>query len=78
MQQEGENMKDIKLLYLCDRKACSNCSKECKHTSNIEHAINRSNLDGRLFEYMQGDEEILLFEKVDESQIPIFFEKISY
>ena len=65
-------MKDIKLLYLCDRKACSNCSNECKHTSNIEHAINRSDLDGNFFEFIEGDGEILMFEKADKSQIPIF------
>lgn len=28
------------ILYLCDRKACENCHEECKHTSDIRHAIN--------------------------------------
>lgn len=28
------------ILYLCDRKACENCSSECKHTTDIRHAIN--------------------------------------
>lgn len=27
-------------LYICDRKQCENCSDECKHTSNILHAVN--------------------------------------
>lgn len=35
-----------KILYLCDRKACSNCSyPECKHTTNICHAVNFECLD---------------------------------
>ena len=28
------------ILYLCDRKACENCHEECKHTSDIRHAVN--------------------------------------
>lgn len=28
------------ILYLCDRKACENCSDICKHTTDIRHAIN--------------------------------------
>ena len=28
------------ILYLCDRKACEICNEECKHTSDIRHAIN--------------------------------------
>ena len=28
------------IFYLCDRKACENCSSECKHTTDIRHAIN--------------------------------------
>ena len=27
-------------LYLCDRKQCVSCNPECKHTTNIEHAVN--------------------------------------
>ena len=30
-----------KLLFLCDRKACSKCSyPQCKHTQDLEHARN--------------------------------------
>lgn len=25
--------------YICDRKKCDVCSKECKHTSDINHAL---------------------------------------
>ena len=28
------------ILYICDRKACENCNKECKHTTDIRHAAN--------------------------------------
>ena len=28
------------ILYLCDRKACENCSGICKHTTDIRHAVN--------------------------------------
>ena len=28
------------ILYLCDRKACENCHEECKHTTDIRHAVN--------------------------------------
>ena len=28
------------ILYICDRKACENCNKECKHTTDIRHAVN--------------------------------------
>ena len=28
-----------KKLYVCDRKKCSNCAKECRHTSDEHHAL---------------------------------------
>ena len=28
------------ILYICDRKACDNCSDMCKHTTDIRHAVN--------------------------------------
>ena len=32
---------DVKVLYLCDKKACKLCSIiGCKHTSDVLHAIN--------------------------------------
>lgn len=31
----------MKVLYLCDRRACENCSyPRCKHTSDVTHALN--------------------------------------
>jgi hypothetical protein len=34
-----------KVLYLCDQKACKNCSyPECRHTHDIEHAISFDNV----------------------------------
>lgn len=38
------------VLYICDLKACQNCSfPECRHTTNIEHAVNFS----RRFDYYE-------------------------
>lgn len=42
------------VVYLCDRKACSDCSyPDCKHTSSIEHAVNfemeTAGVFGRIF-----------------------------
>lgn len=31
---------DIKVAYLCDRRACDACSAGCGYTTNIEHATN--------------------------------------
>ncbi|ADL03361.1 hypothetical protein [Lacrimispora saccharolytica] len=28
------------IMFLCDRRACDTCLKECKHTSDIKHAEN--------------------------------------
>lgn len=28
------------MFYLCDRKACAHCHPECRHTTDIKHAIN--------------------------------------
>lgn len=29
-----------KIFYICDRKKCENCNPDCKHTSDILHAVN--------------------------------------
>lgn len=47
-------MEPIDILYLCDGKQCYDgpCENEmCRHTFEIEHAIHKDDLDGRLFEY---------------------------
>lgn len=31
---------EIKIAYVCDRKACENCNPECFHTFDISHARN--------------------------------------
>ena len=43
----------IDIFYLCDRKVCESCHEVCCHTSDIEHAINRLNLDGKMFEWCE-------------------------
>lgn len=35
-----------RILYICDRRKCNNCSMECTHTTDIEHAVNFKNIDG--------------------------------
>lgn len=30
----------VQIAFLCDRKQCENCSPECTHTLNIDHAQN--------------------------------------
>ena len=39
-----------RILYICDRRKCSNCSMECTHTTDIEHAVNFKNIDGYYME----------------------------
>ena len=34
-----------RILYICDRRKCNNCSMECTHTTDIEHAVNFKNID---------------------------------
>lgn len=29
----------INILFLCDRQACTGCSEECLHTSDIRHSV---------------------------------------
>ena len=42
-------MSDIKIAYVCDRKACNGCSTkpspECSHTLDINHAVNFKKFD---------------------------------
>lgn len=35
-------MKNIKIIYLCDRKACNGAcpNSECQYTYDIKHAVN--------------------------------------
>lgn len=33
-------MSKIAVFYICDRKACIECSSGCSHTSDISHAKN--------------------------------------
>jgi hypothetical protein len=41
IEAEIEPIKPDTVLYLCDRKACDNCSYSlCNHTTDISHAFN--------------------------------------
>ena len=35
-----EKPEEMKVMYLCDRRACTRCDAGCKHTTNIRHAVN--------------------------------------
>lgn len=51
-EQDGETEAKKNIVYLCDRKQCKNCSDTCKHTSDINHAVNFEHLiyDGEHWE----------------------------
>ena len=46
-------MGDFEFLYLCDQKACENCNGECRHTSDIDHAVHRHSFNGCRFEFFE-------------------------
>lgn len=47
-------MNDV--FYICDREKCENCFSECKHTTDITHALNFEKLfDGV---YMEKEEDL--------------------
>ena len=65
-------MNNLHILYLCDRKACANCSwPECKHTSNPRHAINvgakltEKDFNMEVYANRSGSSDIYLTEKED-------------
>ncbi len=56
--------KEIKY-YLCDTKKCKNCSyPTCRHTSDVNHAINKDATNFKKIELLNedGDADILLIE----------------
>lgn len=58
--------KEIKILYLCDGKACEHCHEDvCKLTSDINHAIHKDDLDGRIFVAIDRGDCLVFFEKED-------------
>ena len=71
-------MSKIDVFYICDRKACANCSPECFHTTDISHAKNftkdtyKTKIKGKVKEIDVGyfEEEL----KTDETQAKIDFD----
>lgn len=67
VKQSVIKTKPIDIFYLCDNMACSkSCNGSCcRHTSDIEHAIHKDDMEGRLFEYtaVGTDGRIGFFEK---------------
>jgi hypothetical protein len=43
----------MKVLYLCDRRACDECHTECDHTDDIRHARNYTIESGCYIERQQ-------------------------
>ena len=67
-------MGDFEFLYLCDQKACENCNGECRHTSDIEHAVNRDCFDGcmfQFFEFFEGEDKTSYLVEVEGRRIDI-------
>ena len=62
---ENSAFENKKIMYVCDRKACENCQKECHYTSDINHA-----------EYFFEDEEGTIFEMNFEDMVEKHCKKI--
>ena len=48
----------MKILFLCDGKACEQCDPDCRHTTKIEHAANFEKVeyaDGRYVEFIENE-----------------------
>lgn len=41
----GIEKENPRIYFLCDRKKCENCSQECRHTTDISHAVNFHGLE---------------------------------
>ena len=53
--------KEIKVAYLCDKRACSNCSEStCRHTFDIRHAKN--------FKKICENEKCVIFEEHENNE----------
>jgi len=61
-------MSKPKVFFLCDGRACENCTPGCYHTSNIEHAQNYKILNGAYFETNATINQVLkVFESKENS-----------
>lgn len=57
LKDEGETKERIKVLYLCNGKACDSCPHDdCQHTSNVYYAKN----------FERADDSNIFVEKADE------------
>lgn len=43
------------VFYICNRKKCTNCNEDCRHTSSIAYAVNPIFEKSRFRETEQGD-----------------------
>ena len=45
----AEQIKEPKVFYLCDRRACRKCGAECSHTTDVTHAVHFHVLADNMF-----------------------------
>lgn len=62
----------MEILYICDRKACEVCKKNCKFTRDISHAKNFGKANGKVWE--TDDKAKLEFQRMKELMKPIYQE----
>ena len=67
---------DVKILYVCDHRACKVCSKMCNHTTDINHAENFENVNGIMIEKIKTCVDISEI-TADEYNAKEAFEKIA-
>ena len=48
----------VRYAYLCDRKQCKNCHDYCHHTTDIDHAVNRENIESGKAKFKQVGPEM--------------------
>lgn len=59
----------MKLLYLCDRKKCENCSyPECKHTTDTNHAVNYNQPGKQIYFKCETTSDDVLFVETEEDE----------
>lgn len=58
----------LKVAYVCDRKACEKCSDECSHTHDLEHALHKNDLQGRIFRCINDSNGVIGFFEMEKPE----------
>lgn len=48
----------MRYAYICDCKQCKNCHDYCHHTADIDHAVNRENIESGKAKFKQVGPEM--------------------